>query len=309
VPAEDDDRVPPEILAVLRCPVCRQSLAGAGRPPADTGRALRCPAGHSFDLARQGYVDLTGGRVTHPGDTAEMVAARAALLDAGHFRPIGEVVAALTATAPAGLVVDVGAGTGHHLAALLDARPADRGLALDVSRPALRRAAAAHPRAGAARADVWRGLPVVDGAAGLILDVFAPRSGAEFARILRPGGLLVVVTPTPEHLRELVAAGGLLRVDPDKRARLSATLDRWFEPAGRHRHDWTLRPTPAEVRALVAMGPNAWHADAGRVAAAVAPGAQVTASIEVTLWSRLDFVVPMEQADRAHGEERGWPKV
>src|SRR5204862_7400467 len=135
------------------------------------------------DLARQGYVDLTAGQVTHAGDTAEMLSARQALFAAGHFRVLTEALLAALGDRPPGLVVDVGAGTGHHLAALLGARPHDVGLAVDVSKPALRRAARAHPRLAAARADAWRRLPVADGAAGLVLDVFAPRSGPEFHRI------------------------------------------------------------------------------------------------------------------------------
>jgi 23S rRNA (guanine745-N1)-methyltransferase len=260
------------IVAHLRCPVCAGPLAAAGA-------ALRCPAGHSFDVARQGYVDLTGGRLTHEGDSAAMLAARAAVLDAGHFDPLtGAIVAAVPASGGKGLIVDVGAGTGHHLAALLDARPADVGLALDVAKPALRRAAAAHPRIGAARADVWRGLPVADGAAGLVLDVFAPRSGAEFHRILRPDGLLVVATPTAEHLGEL---RGLLAVDPDKDRRLAAGLGPWFTPAGRSVRRWKMRLDAEDVRTLVAMGPTARHADP----AALATGpATVSGVVRLTLW-------------------------
>jgi 23S rRNA (guanine745-N1)-methyltransferase len=262
----------PAVVAHLRCPVCGDAVKG--------DRTLRCPAGHSFDVARPGYVDLTGGRVTHGGDTAEMVAARAALLGAGHFQPLTDAMVRAVSAFPPGLIVDVGAGTGHHLAALLGARPSDLGLALDVSKSALRRAAGAHPRLAAARADVWRRLPVADGAAGLVLDVFAPRSGPEFHRVLRADGALVVVTPDQDHLIELVEALDLLRVDPDKEQRLAGTLERWFTPVCRDRHRWRLRLSTDEARAVVGMGPSAWHADAGRVAGPV----DVTASVVVSVW-------------------------
>ncbi len=289
----------PAVLPYLRCPVCRAGLAvaetgRAGTAPRTAPRAtaagavLRCPSGHSFDVARHGYVDLTGGRATHPGDTAEMVAARAALLNAGHYRPLAQaIVAAAAPAAPPGLVVEVGAGTGYYLAALLDARPAEVGLAVDVSKPALRRAATAHPRVSAVRADVWRGLPLADGTASLLLDAFAPRSGAEFHRVLRADGALLVVTPTAEHLRELVAAGGLLTVDPDKEERLAATLERWFSLTHSVRLDWPLRLARDEAHALVAMGPSAWHAAPASIAAALAPLGEpvaLTASVRLTLW-------------------------
>jgi 23S rRNA (guanine745-N1)-methyltransferase len=278
-----------EVVALLRCPVCHAGLdlaAGAG---------LRCPRGHSFDRARQGYVDLTSGPAPHPGDNADMVAARAAFLGAGHY---GFVSAALAAAAPdraqvggqvgdapdRELIVDAGAGTGAHLAAVLDARTDALGLALDVSRYALRRAARAHPRAAAARCDVWAGLPLADRSAALLLNVFAPRNGAEFARVLRPDGALLVVTPGPDHLRELVDALGLLRVDPSKEDRLAASLDRWFTPVSSTMARHRLSLTHAEVATLVGMGPSAWHTGAAdlaaRIAALPAPVA-VTAEVRV----------------------------
>jgi 23S rRNA (guanine745-N1)-methyltransferase len=262
------------IVRHLRCPVCGAGLAAARA----AGAALRCPSGHSFDLARQGYVDLTAGRVTHAGDSADMLAARASLLDAGHFRPLADAVVAAVSASPRGLVVDVGAGTGYYLAAVLDARPGDVGLALDVAKPALRRAAGAHPRLNAVRADVWRGLPVADGAASVVLDVFAPRSGPEFRRVLRPDGLLVVATPTRDHLAEL---RGPVTVDPDKNRRLAATLDPWFHRIGRQLHRWPLRLTADEAAALVTMGPSARHADP---ATFISGPVTVSAVVQVTSW-------------------------
>src|SRR5688500_14548478 len=126
-----------DVLAYLRCPVCGEPLGAAPG-------VLRCPRGHSFDVARQGYVNLSTGRSPHAGDSAEMVTARAEFLDAGHYDFISVALAAAArAGYHGGLVLDAGAGTGRHLAAVLDALPAAPGLALDVSKPALRRAARA----------------------------------------------------------------------------------------------------------------------------------------------------------------------
>src|SRR3954447_12494628 len=125
----------PDLLPYLRCPVCAECLAAAGA-------ALRCTRGHSFDVARQGYVNLLTGHATGGGDDAAMVAARADLLAAGHFDFLRDAVIAAAATGGddpyrgIDLVVEVGAGTGHYLAGLLDAQPGGLGLALDVSKAA-----------------------------------------------------------------------------------------------------------------------------------------------------------------------------
>ena len=262
----------PRIVARLRCPVCAAPLALAELPSL---RALRCPSGHSFDLARQGYADLAVGRVTHDGDTGEMVAARARVQGAGHFDFLTAALVDAASPAEMGLIVDVGAGTGANLAALLERRPGAVGLAVDVSKAALRRAARAHPRLGAVRADAWRGLPVADGAAACVLNVFAPRAGAEFARVLSPGGRLIVATPAPDHLRELELALG---VDPRKDERLTATLAPWFVREDERELRTTLRLSDADAAAVAAMGPSAFHAGAP------VRGGAVTAAVRLSVW-------------------------
>jgi 23S rRNA (guanine745-N1)-methyltransferase len=277
-----------DVVPYLRCPVCRQPLTPDSAVLA--GRALRCPNRHSFDVARQGYVQLTAAVLGHEGDTAAMVEARATFLERGHYNFISTALADAAASARprAGLVVDVGAGTGRHLGTVLDALPGAVGVALDVSKAALRRAARAHRRAGAVRCDAWRELPLADGQADLVLDVFAPRNGAEFARVLRPEGVLLVVTPTEEHLRELVGALGLLRVDPDKEERVAAGLAPWFRTVGEEIRVRRLSLRRNEVATLVGMGPSAWHADPGRLDAAIGALPEpvpVTASVRLARYT------------------------
>ncbi|MDH2426655.1 putative RNA methyltransferase [Sphaerisporangium sp. TRM90804] len=243
----------------LACPVCRGGLALGDD-------AVRCARGHSFDVARQGYVSLlTGSAAPGTADTAAMVEARARFLGAGHFAAVTAGLREL-ASAPGGprVVLDAGAGTGHHLAATLGER--DVGIALDVSKHALRRAARAHPRIGAVVADVWRELPVKDAVADVLLNVFAPRNGPEFARVLRPGGVLIVVTPTPRHLSPLVERLGLLSVDEAKARRVEEALGAHFAEAGHQVREAEMRLDHRAVATVAGMGPSAWHTDPAALA-------------------------------------------
>ncbi|OUD85255.1 23S rRNA (guanine(748)-N(1))-methyltransferase [Clavibacter michiganensis subsp. michiganensis] len=182
----------------LRCPSCGSDLRAV--PPL----VLRCEHGHTVDGNKRGYANLlaSGTRVT--GDTAEMLAARGTFLDRGHYAPLVDALTDATVAphepasdAPsrpavarsghreAGLrIVDAGCGTGHYLRAVLDAVPGSTGLAADLSPAAVAIAVRGRPDVDGVVADTWAALPMRDGVADLILDVFAPRNLPEFHRVL-----------------------------------------------------------------------------------------------------------------------------
>jgi 23S rRNA (guanine745-N1)-methyltransferase len=310
-----------DVSGLLTCPVCGLPLKPGARPSssAPTSRppsALRCASGHSFDVARQGYVNLMTGHA-RPGtaDTAEMVTARRAFLAAGHYAPLADAVSALAAgTVPAGLagaalaeldgpapaspagrpvVLDAGSGPGYYLAAVLGRLRAlpgygeTAGLAMDVSVPALRWAARAHPAAAAVGWDVWKPFPVRDGAASVVLNVFAPRNAPEFRRVLRDDGALIVVTPGPGHLAELIIGAGLLTVDERKDERLSTALGAHFSLAGQRDLSIGLGLTRAGAATLAGMGPSAWHTGPEETAdhlAGLAEPVRVTAAFRISLY-------------------------
>jgi 23S rRNA (guanine745-N1)-methyltransferase len=243
-----------DVVDYLICPVCGDALSL-------DGRVVGCPQGHVFDVARQGYVSLlTGSQAPGTADSTAMVTARETFLGAGHFDPLAEAVAGACRT-EARVVADAGAGTGHYLNRVLDHLPEAVGMALDVSKHAIKRAARAHPRLGAVVADVWRPLPVRDGAVDTLLNVFAPRNGAEFARVLKDDGTLIVVTPTPSHLAPLVERLGLLSVDESKERRVAESLSDHFLETGRSLHEFEMTLGHEAIEAVVGMGPSAWHTD------------------------------------------------
>ena len=273
--------LPDGAVALLACPVCGDRLAVA-----PDGSALRCAAGHSFDRARQGYVPLLPpGRRAPSGDSAEMVADRVAFLDAGHYAGVtGAVADAVGVDGSPRTLLDLGGGTGHHLAGVLDRLPGAVGVVLDSSRYAARRAARAHPRAAAVVADSWARLPVRDGVVDRVLVVFAPRNGPEIARVLRPDGRLVVVTPAADHLREIVGPLGLLRVDPDKAARLATSLEPHLRQVASGSFRTELALDRAAVATLVGMGPHARHVSRPAVVEALRAldePVRVTVSVDV----------------------------
>ncbi len=239
--------------------------AGAGRTAgteagdaAGAGRTAGTEAGDAAGAGR------TAG--TEAGDAAG--AGRTAGSDGdgdGRDARAGDVSAA-------GCVVEVGAGTGYYLSRARGQRP---GIALDSSRYAARRAARAG--LGAVVCDVWRELPVRDGVAVAVLCVFAPRNAPEMRRVLAPGGAIVVVTPTPRHLAELVEPLGLVRVDERKPERLAASLG---EPERIREVEAEMRLSRDDVAALIGMGPSAHHVNAQRVARPAA----ATLSVHVAVY-------------------------
>lgn len=268
-------------LDLLRCPTCRTR-----RLSPDRG-ALRCPVGHTFDVARHGYAGLlTGSRATS-GDDAAMVQARSRFLSTGAYAPIRSVGARLAADAVSeqATVVDVGCGTGYYLAGLLDQLPGARGLGLDTSVRALRSAARAHARAAAVAWDVFRPLPLADRVADVVLDVFAPRNPAEFHRVLRPTGRLVVVRPTGRHLAELRGRlPAMVAVDPAKEQRLHRALAPFFESVVTEQVEYPATLTRRDALDLVAMTPSARHMSRADLADDSLLPDQVTVSVLATAY-------------------------
>lgn len=305
-------------LDALICPVC--GLEFMEVLPGET--ALKCIDGHSFDIARQGYVNLlTGHGTKFSQDTAAMVAARDEFLDAGHYRALADalagtvhdVLAAASAArggaavpAPRPLILDAGTGTGWYLQQLLaglggaggeragNGAGADAGagpnvdaIGLDISKFALRRAARRSPSAATLAWDVWQPLPVEAGRADVVLVVFAPRNADEFARVLKPAGRLVVVTPRPGHLAEIARQAGLLGIQPEKEAALAASLESRFELEGSRPVTIALRLAPGDVANVALMGPAGHHLDPqelARTAAGLPEWTDATAEFTVSVF-------------------------
>ena len=193
---------------VLACPAC-------GEPLHRTGRAYACPQGHSYDVAREGYVNLLLAQhrsSKDPGYSREMIAGRRDFFDAGHYQPLADDVARLVVDhlpdRPAPVVLDAGCGEGYYLRRLRTRLATGAGpggtrlVGLDISKHGIRVAARRDPDGLYAVAGIHR-MPLLEGSVDLLLTHFSPVSAEDFHRVVRPGGTVVVSGPGPRHLYAL----------------------------------------------------------------------------------------------------------
>lgn len=251
-------------MSILRCPVCKSDLLAQEK-------IYVCANNHSFDIARQGYVNLllSSQRPSKaPGDSAEMIADRHAFLNAGFYAPLRErLVDALTQLQHSRLdanasqnILDLGCGEGYYTAALIDTNRQVFGL--DISKPALVAAARRSDQA------TWcigtsRALPFHDRSFEAVLNIFCRPHWQEIARVLRNDGTLLFAGPGAQHLRELREA---------LYENVSTHTDESLDMAARHGFVQTqietlqfpMALTQPPIMQLARMTPHYWRAPAER---------------------------------------------
>ena len=267
------------MTSILQCPVCREPLLV-------TATGYRCVAMHSFDAARQGYVNLVLAQNKHskePGDDPEMILSRRRFLDLGHYLRVSDGINETIATALAGSVpgsgcsvLDAGCGEGFYLQRLKEALGHGSAAHLpieyhgvDVSKFAVRQATQRD------RTMAWfvasiNDLPFLDGSLDIVLSVFSPANILEFARILKQSGSLVFVSPGPRHLnglREIIYPVTREHAAPA----ITEKAEALFAPAAVSRITYPLELEGSQViMDLLAMTPYYWNIDRetkGKVAA------------------------------------------
>ena len=182
----------------LICPVCGKHLTREGK-------TWRCEASHSFDIARQGYVNLLPVQQKHslhPGDTREQVLSRRSFLESGAYEPIVRAVCEAAQTHhAAGTVLDVGCGEGYYGTRVAAALGSDL-VGLDISKEAVRCAAAKYKNA-AWICGTASHLPLADHSAGVLMSMFALTMPEEFRRVLTEDGIFIQVLAAQDHLMGL----------------------------------------------------------------------------------------------------------
>lgn len=170
----------------------------------------------------------------------------------------------LAGSPPVG-ILDAGCGEGYYLGQLGARLAAQAGdgmpllFGMDIAREAARMAASRYLAARFVVADVNARWPFADASMALMLNIFAPRNPIEFARVLAPGGLLLVALPASAHLAELRRIVPLLTIEPDKRERVIERLDGSFALTSAASLEYPLELSGADAALLVRMTPSARH--------------------------------------------------
>lgn len=272
-------------MSLFLCPIC-------GAPLTREAQVYQCPGGHSYDVAREGYVHLLPANRKHsrqPGDDRDMVAARSRFLGGGWYGHLLETLRDLALRYAPGETVflDAGCGEGYYTAGVTEALEAAgrtvRSAGVDLSKYALKKAARRSRETEFAVASVYH-LPVADAAADLLLDCFAPLAAEEYRRVVKPGGVFLYVVPAPQHLMEMkdvlyenpyenpeqqVAYGGFSYLDVVPVERILRLED------------------PQAIRDLLGMTPYAWKTpQAGLERLAALETLAVTAAFRIHVFRR-----------------------
>lgn len=190
--------------SILKCPVCDLPLTLEGT-------SYRCENGHSYDVAKEGYVNLllsNQKKSKSPGDNADMMRHRRQFLQQGYYELLAQQVtselnAVLCGTSESAHLLDMGCGEGYytdHIQQHVGCDVACYGV--DISKEAIRYAAKRYADPTFLVGSVAK-LPVLDNSVHCLVNIFAPDNVTEFRRVLKAGGYLLVVTPTTDHLRQL----------------------------------------------------------------------------------------------------------
>ncbi len=239
-----------------QCPLCHQALQL-------NQQQWRCSNNHQFDCAKQGYVNLMP--VQHkgskqPGDSPEMMQARRAFLDAGYYHPLQQRVAEMLDEAlplDATMLLDIGCGEGYYTAAVADRLNHQRQLVvfgLDVAKVAVRYGAKRYHQVNFCVASSHR-LPFANATFDAVLRIYAPCKATELARTIKPGGVVVTVTPGPRHLFQLKALiYSEVQLHTDNEEHLEG-----FELLRSEKLAYEMKLTGKQGVSLLQMTPFAWR--------------------------------------------------
>ena len=241
-----------KMMNLLMCPVCRQQLSL-------NERTWRCENHHSYDVAKQGYVNLHVVQHKHsknPGDTPESVQARRAFLSAGHYAPLQQAVVEKICELRIENLLDIGCGEGYYTNAMQ--AEVLQCVGVDIAKNAVQVAARLN------KDITWvvgtgATLPVLDESIDLCTSLFSPIPKQEILRVLKPKSYLMVVTPAPQHLYAMREAL-FEEVKPHEPQKFVEQLQDEFNLISEQVIDAPMILPQADLKNLIAMTPYAYKA-------------------------------------------------
>lgn len=179
-----------------RCPLCKEPLSLEGK-------SYRCVNKHTFDVAKEGYVNLLPVNKKNnldPGDNKEMVLSRENFLSVGYFDELVSAIQNILEQEKRTSVLDAGCGTGYYTR-----RTKANHYGIDISKHAVRLASMKDKDGHYAVASAFS-LPFADRSFDAIINCFAPKAPEEYRRVLTENGFVIEVVPGKDHLIELKQA-------------------------------------------------------------------------------------------------------
>ncbi|MGQ1155357.1 putative RNA methyltransferase [Acinetobacter baumannii] len=263
----------------LMCPVCRQRLELVSK-------TWRCEQGHSYDIAKQGYVNLHVVQHKHskyPGDTPESIDARRAFLQGGYYQPLQQAIVHLLKDLKAKMVLDIGCGEGYYTSAMQQV--VEQCIGVDIAKNAVQRAAKLNDKV------TWvvgtgATLPVIDQSMDVCTSLFSPIPQTEILRVLKDDGYLIVVTPATDHLYAMREAL-FEQVNPHTPQKFVEQLQDLFELKEQQVIDAPFVLDQQALKNLIAMTPYAYKASSERrMQLEQKAHLQVTASFQIYLFQK-----------------------
>jgi 23S rRNA (guanine745-N1)-methyltransferase len=247
---------------------------------------IRCVADVELSVWCHSGMRLSAGhgKTKIDGDSKEMLQARRRFLQADFFGAVRDAVTDLGSfdtEVGAGFVVDAGCGEGSYLGALQRRYPSSVCVGADVSKEAIKIAAKTQRACLFVVSDSAR-LPLRERTVDVVLDIFAPRAADEFARVLRPGGRLVVAIPEPDHLKELRALSSL-GIAPHKEERVREQVGADFDDDSSVVVRCVVDLHGGDLVDLLTMTPHHHHIDDDDV---LPPSLSVTVAVKVLRFRR-----------------------
>ena len=173
------------------CPICGGNLF-------KTENALKCLKSHSFDISKQGYVNLLmSGSSGRHGDDKLMVAARRSFLEKGYYSPLRDAICKIIGSGHR--VLDSGCGEGYYTSAFAENNEV---CGIDISKEALKFSAKKCSNSEFAVASI-NAIPLAQNSVDVITNIFAPVSLTEFSRVLTKDGRYITAIPMENHLFSL----------------------------------------------------------------------------------------------------------